>query len=179
MRWKDVLSESVLEKEGKSEQEKPKATRGASLQPAARGGGGGRQGAVALVTPAGLRKGQHPCTLCQPGHLLLPAWLWELLSPRVAPGANPMGRGRREGSSTPFCNALAGTPLGKAAIPVVRIGLVQHKLLVALPGKIAPEAQEGVDVDAVHVASVLHITAQVEFRQQALSSLLLGVQRGP
>lgn len=161
MRWKDVLSESVLEKEGKSEQEKPKATRGASLQPAARGGG--RQGAAALITPARLRKGQHSCTLCQPGHLLLPAWLWELLSPRVAPGANPMGRGWREGSSTPFCNALAGTPLGKAAIPVVHIGLVQHKLLVALPGKIAPKAQEGVDVDAVHVASVLHIAAQVEF----------------
>lgn len=103
--------------------------------------------------------------MCQPRHPLLPAWLWELLSPRAALGANPMGRGQREGTSTPFHNALAGAPLGKAAIPVVHIGLVQHKLLVALPGKIAPEAQEGVDVDTVHVASVLHIAAQVEFRQ--------------
>jgi len=61
----------------------------------------------------------------------------------------------------------------------VHIGLVQHKVLVALPGKIASEAQEGVDVDAVHVASVLHVAAQVEFCQQALSSLLLRTQRGP
>lgn len=109
---------------------------------------------------------------------LLPLWLWELLSPRVALGANPMGRGRCEGTSTPFRNAPAGAPLGEAAVPVVHIGLVQHKLLVALPGKIAPEAQEGVDVDTVQVASVLHVTAQVEFCQQALSSLLLGTQRG-
>lgn len=58
------------------------------------------------------------------------------------------------------------------------IGLVQHKILVALTGKIAPKAQEGVDVDTIHMASVLHITAQVEFCQQALSSLLLGTQRG-
>lgn len=58
------------------------------------------------------------------------------------------------------------------------MGLVQHKLFVALPGKIAPEAQEGVDIDTVHVASMLHVTAQVEFCQQALGSFLLGMQRG-
>ena len=106
MRWKVALSKSVLEKEGKSEQEKPKASRGASLQPARRGGGG-RQGAVALVTPARLGEGQGPHTLGQPGHLLLPAWLWELLSPRAALGANPMGTGRREGTCTPFRNVPA------------------------------------------------------------------------
>lgn len=72
-----------------------------------------------------------------------------------------------------------GAPLGKAAIPVVHIGLVQHVLLIALPGKIAPETQESVDVDTVHVASVLHVTAQVEFCQQALSSLVLLTQIGP
>lgn len=70
MWWKDVLRESVLEKEGKSEQEKPNATGGASLQPATEGGGG-RQGAAALITPAG-RRGQCLCALCQPGYLLLP-----------------------------------------------------------------------------------------------------------
>lgn len=94
-------------------------------------------------------------------------------------GANPTGRGWCEGTSTLFCNAPAQAPLGKAAIPVMHMGLVQYKLFVALPGKIAPEAQEGVDVDTVHVASVLHVTAQVEFRQQALGSFLLGMQRGP
>lgn len=76
-----------------------------------------------------------------------------------------MGRRWREGTSTPFRNAPAGAPLGETAIPVVHIGLVQHKLLIALPGKVAPKAQEGVDVDTVHVASVLHIAAQVEFCQ--------------
>lgn len=33
MRWKDVLTESVLEKEGKSKQEKPKATEGPPHSP--------------------------------------------------------------------------------------------------------------------------------------------------
>lgn len=61
----------------------------------------------------------------------------------------------------------------------MHIGLVQHVFLIALPGKIAPEAQESVDVDTVHVASVLHITAQVELCQKALSSLVLLTQISP
>lgn len=79
VQWKDVLSESVLEKEGKSEQEKLKATREASPQPAAKGGGG-RQGAAALITPA---KPMHPVPTSQ----LLPMWLWELALSWAAPEA--------------------------------------------------------------------------------------------
>ena len=63
----------------------------------------------------------------------------------------------------PLCNARAAP--GRAAIPVVHIGLVQHKLFIALPSKVASEAQEGVDIDTVHVAGVLHVTAQVELCQ--------------
>lgn len=63
----------------------------------------------------------------------------------------------------PLRNAKAAP--GRAAIPVVHIGLVQHKLLIALSSKVASEAQEGVDVDAVDVAGVLHVTAQVELCQ--------------
>lgn len=59
MRWKDVLSESVLEKEGKSEQERPKAARGASPQPATTGGGG-RQGTMALINTWQARRRAAP-----------------------------------------------------------------------------------------------------------------------
>lgn len=171
MQWKDVLSESVLE-EGKSEQEKPKATR-RGFPVACHKERRRKAGSCGTDNTKDSVPAQAPATQ------LLPAWLWELLSPQAALEADSRGRAQHEGTSTPFHNALVGAPLGEAAVPVVRIGLVQHVFLIALPGKIAPEAQESVDVDTVHVASVLHIAAQVEFCQQALSSLVLLTQIGP
>lgn len=182
MQWKDVLSKSVLE-EGKSEQEKPKATRRglpvACHKERRRKAGSCDTDNACQAWRTAAAKNSVPAQAPAAATQLVPAWLWELLSPQAALEANPRERAQHEGTSTPFHNALVGAPLGEAAIPIGQIGLVQHMFLIALPGKIAPEAQESVDVDTVHVASVLHVTAQVEFCQQALSSLLLLTQIGP
>lgn len=182
MQWKDVLSKSVLE-EGKSEQEKPKATRRglpvACHKERRRKAGSCDTDNACQAWRTAAAKNSVPAQAPAAATQLVPAWLWELLSPQAALEANPRERAQHEGTSTPFHNALVGAPLGEAAIPIVQIGLVQHMFLIALPGKIAPEAQESVDIDTVHVASVLHVTAQVEFCQQALSSLLLLTQIGP
>lgn len=57
--------------------------------------------------------------------------------------------------------------------PVLRQGGVEQLVLVAPPGHVAAVAQEGGDVDAVHVLRVLHVTTQVKLCQDALPRLLL------
>ena len=58
-------------------------------------------------------------------------------------------------------------------VPVAGQRAVHHQVLVPLAGHVASEAQEGGDVDAIHVLGLVHITAQIELRQQTLPRLLL------
>ena len=58
-------------------------------------------------------------------------------------------------------------------VPVFVKRFIQHKVFIALPGKVAPKAQKGGDVNPVHVLRVLRVTAQVELGQQDLGSLFL------
>lgn len=64
------------------------------------------------------------------------------------------------------------TEFMKAWIPVVDC-LIQHQFFIALPSKVAAKAQEGVDIDPVHMLCVLCITAKVELSKEALGSFLL------
>lgn len=61
----------------------------------------------------------------------------------------------------------------KAMIPVVDGGLIQHQFFITLPCKVAPKAQERVDIDPIHMFCVLCITAEVELSKKALGSILL------
>ena len=58
-------------------------------------------------------------------------------------------------------------------VPIFGKGFIQHKIFIALPGKVASKTQEGCDINPVHMLSVLHITAQVEFSQQDLCFFFL------
>lgn len=58
-------------------------------------------------------------------------------------------------------------------VPVSVKRFIQHKVFIALPGKVASKAQKGGDVNSVHMLCVLHITAQVELSQQDLSCFFL------
>lgn len=58
-------------------------------------------------------------------------------------------------------------------VPVFVKSFIQHKVFIALSGKVAPKTQKGGDVNPIHMFSVMHITAQVEFSQQDLRSLFL------
>lgn len=58
-------------------------------------------------------------------------------------------------------------------VPVFAKRFIQHKIFIALPGKVAPKAQKGGDVNPVHMLRVLHVTAQVELSQQDLGSFFL------
>lgn len=58
-------------------------------------------------------------------------------------------------------------------VPVSVKRFIQHKVFIALPGKVASKAQKGGDVNPVHMLRVLHVTAQVELSQQDLSCFFL------
>lgn len=58
-------------------------------------------------------------------------------------------------------------------VPVSVKCFIQHKVFIALPGKVASKAQKGGDVNPVHMLRVLHVTAQVELSQQDLSCFFL------
>lgn len=62
-------------------------------------------------------------------------------------------------------------------VPVLGERLVDQLVLVALPGHVSSEAEEGGDVDSVHVLCVLHVAAQVELSQDAFPRLLLHTRR--
>lgn len=57
--------------------------------------------------------------------------------------------------------------------PVSVKRFIQHKVFIALPGKVASKAQKGGDVNPVHMLCVLHVTAQVELSQQDLGCFFL------
>lgn len=67
------------------------------------------------------------------------------------------------------CVCVSEPALGQCA--------VEQPFLVALPGHVSSEAEEGGDVDAVHVLRVLHIAAQVELGEDALPCFLLQTNR--
>lgn len=58
-------------------------------------------------------------------------------------------------------------------VPVSVERFIQHKIFIALPGKVASKAQKGGDVNPVHMLRVLHVTAQVELGQQDLGRFFL------
>jgi len=57
--------------------------------------------------------------------------------------------------------------------PVLGEGLVDQLVLVALPGHVSPKAEEGGDVDSVHMLRVLDVAAQIKLCQDAFPCLLL------
>lgn len=58
-------------------------------------------------------------------------------------------------------------------IPVFVKSFIQHKVFIALPGKVAPKTQKGCDINPINMFGVLYITTQIEFSQQDLCSFFL------
>ena len=61
--------------------------------------------------------------------------------------------------------------------PVLGQCVVDQLVLITLSGHVSSEAEEGGDVDSVHVLCVLHVAAQVKLGKNALPRLLLKTPR--